>query len=445
MNVSIIGAGYVGLVTGTCLADKGHSVVLVDVDPQKVAAINAGVPPIHELDLPELLSKQVGTRLRATTDLRAAVLATDITLIAVGTPFDGQRIDLTYIRAAAEQIGTALRDKNSYHVVAVKSTVVPGTTDEVVGQLVAAKSGKQLGSGFGLGMNPEFLTEGQAVADFMNPDRIVIGGNDSRAQATLDALYTDFTRCPHLRTNNKTAEMIKYVSNSLLATMISFSNEIGNLCATLGNVDIVEVMQGVHCSNYLSPFQADGSRAVAPITSFLQAGCGFGGSCLPKDVKALISHGEHAGAAMPLLEAVIQINREQPQQVLSLMRKHFTSLAGVRTGILGLAFKPDTDDLRESPAFPIMDALLAEGAHVTAYDPIAGEPARRVLANKPVRIVDQLGEALDGVEAIVLVTRWNEFRQVPDLLKQRDPQPLFIDGRRMLDKQAFDRYEGIGV
>ncbi len=445
MRVSIIGAGYVGLVTGVCLAEKGHQVTLVDVDPRKIAAIESAQAPIHELGLPELLSRHADRGLRATTDLRAAVLATEITLIAVGTPFDGQQIDLTYIRAAAQQIGQALRDKTDYHVVAVKSTVVPGTTDDVVGPILQAESGKALGAQIGLGMNPEFLTEGQAVADFMQPDRIVIGGSDARTQQTLDALYHDFTDCPHLPTSNKVAEMIKYASNSLLATMISFANEIGNLCTGLGGVDVLDVMQGVHCSNYLSPRAADGQRVVAPISSFLLAGCGFGGSCLPKDVAALASHGQQHNVAMPLLDAVLYINRQRPQRVVSLLKKHFPSLSGVRTSVLGLTFKPDTDDLRQSPAFGIIDALLAEGAAIRAYDPVAGAAAKQLLGAKPVEVCGALSDVVQDAQAVVLVTRWDEFHALPELLRQQNPQPLFVDGRRMLAKENFSRYEGIGV
>ncbi|HZZ72834.1 MAG TPA: UDP-glucose/GDP-mannose dehydrogenase family protein [Pirellulales bacterium] len=446
MNVSIIGAGYVGLITGTCLSAQGHRVQLVDLDVAKVAAINAGTPPIHEAGLPELLRAQVGSgALSATSDLASAVRASELTLIAVGTPFDGHAIDLTSIRDAATQIGQALRGQPDYHVVAVKSTVVPGTTDEVVGPILATESGRQLGRDLGLGMNPEFLTEGQALADFLRPDRIVLGGCGGRTHEALARLYGAFTQCPILRTSNKAAEMIKYASNALLATMISFANEIGNLCSGLGGVDVLEVMQGVHGSNYLSPFLEDGRRIAAPITSFLMAGCGFGGSCLPKDVKALVSHGEQRGVPMPLLESVIQINQEQPRRVLELLNRHFSTLRGVRTAILGLAFKPDTDDLRESPAFPIIDSLLAEGAVIRAYDPVAGDAARRLLADKPVRICHGLGEVVENAEAVVLVTRWDEFRRLPALLEPMSPAPLFVDGRRMLEPTHFRRYEGIGV
>jgi UDPglucose 6-dehydrogenase len=286
-RISVIGTGYVGLVSGACFAELGHDCTCVDLDPVKVDKINRGIAPIHENGLDALLEKHVGKSLRATTDLGAAVHATDITFIAVGTPFDGQRIDLGFIRTAARQIGEALRDKDSYHVVIVKSTVVPGTTDDVVLAEIEKASGKKAGVDFGVGMNPEFLTEGVAVDDFMRPDRIVLGGIDERTIDVQKQVYERFASTPVQATNNKTAEMIKYASNSVLATMISFSNEIGNLCSALGGVDIAQVMEGVHRARYFTTTLPDGQRVKAPISSFLWAGCGYGGSCLPKDTQAL--------------------------------------------------------------------------------------------------------------------------------------------------------------
>src|SRR5688572_22514763 len=235
LRISIIGTGYVGLVTGACLAEKGHTVACVDIDRAKVDMINRGVPPVHERGLPELLRNHAGHNLRATADLEFAVLGSDVTFIATGTPFDGNEIDLRHVRQAAGQVGAALKRKSGYHAVVVKSTVVPGTTDGVVLPLLEQASGKRAGAGFGVGNNPEFLSEGEAVADFMQPDRIVLGGADERARDALAEVYAPFgDDIPRLRTNNRTAEMIKYASNAFQATCISFSNEIGNLCATLG-------------------------------------------------------------------------------------------------------------------------------------------------------------------------------------------------------------------
>ncbi len=444
MRVSIIGTGYVGLVTGVCLAEKGHQVICVDVDQTKIERIKQGIPPIYEEGLDDLLKRNINQTLRATTNLHHAVLDTDITIIAVGTPFNGSEIDLTYIKEASRQIGDALKEKTSYHVVAVKSTVVPGTTDSVVLPTLEQASGKQAGIDFGVGMNPEFLTEGVAIRDFMHPDRIVVGGIDRRTVDTLTRLYAAFSGVEQIQTNNKTAEMIKYTSNALLATMISFANEIGNLCAALGGVDVVDVMKGVHKSNYLSPTLPDGKRMSAPIASFLEAGCGFGGSCLPKDVKALIAHGRKAGNSMLLLSSVIQTNEQQHQQVIRLLKKHFPSFKGVRISILGLAFKPDTDDMRESPAIPIMKELVSQDACIKAYDPVANHEARKIFGDRIV-LCNDLQHAVTDVEAIVLVTRWEEFKKVPELLSSLNPSAVVVDGRRILEKNSISEYEGIGL
>ena len=445
MDIAVIGVGYVGLVTGVCLAEKGHTVVCVDIDPEKVKRINAGVPPIFEVHLEEMLKRLIGNRLRAETQLDQAIQESEITFIAVGTPFDGERIDLTYVKEVSRQIGVALSKKKTYHVVVVKSTVVPGTTDTVVLPLLEQHSGKKAGTDFGVGMNPEFLTEGQAIEDFMNPDRIVLGGIDDRSVGTLDRLYEGFPDTPKIRTNTRTAELIKYASNALLATMISFSNELADLCTVIGSIDITDVMAGVHASNYLSPLTPAGKRQKAPIASFLEAGCGFGGSCLPKDVKALSAHGASLGAQMRMLDVVIEINQARPQRVVSLLERHFPSLKGVRISILGLAFKPDTDDVRETPALPLIQVLEARGAIVKAYDPVAVPQARAVFGKTRTTFCNSLEDSLRDVEAVVLVTRWKQFERVPTLLAAMEKPPLFLDGRRMISKTAVPRYEGIGL
>ena len=443
MKVSIMGTGYVGLVTGVCLAEKGFDVSCVDLDPVKVDKINRGEPPIYERGLEVMLRRNVGTRLRATLDAREAVLSSDLTLIAVGTPFDGQHIDLSYIRESARAIGATLRDKRGYHVVVVKSTVVPGTTDQVVLPILEEASGKRAGADFGVGMNPEFLTEGEAIGDFMDPDRIVLGGIDARTQDALETLYAAFPDAPRLRTNNSTAEMIKYASNAMLATLISFSNEVANLGASLGGVDTVDVMRGLHLSRYLSPME-HGKRIEPSVVSFLMAGCGFGGSCLPKDVSALVAYGRDRGVPMDLLHSTLAVNKRQPAEVFRLLAKHFPSLAGKRVSVLGLAFRPDTNDMRESPAIPIIRRLLEEGAVVSAYDPAATEEARRILGDS-ISYRDSLDDVLAEADAVVLVTRWKEFERVPALLAKCAPAPVVVDGRRMLEKGSIARYEGIGL
>ncbi len=444
MRISIVGAGYVGLVSGVCLAEVGHDVVCVDQDGSKVERILRGEPPIHEEGLEPLLRRHLGTRLTATTDLAAAVRDTDLTIIAVGTPFDGRTIDLGQVREATAVIGATLRAKAAWHAVVVKSTVVPGTTDSVVLPLLQEVSGKRSGVDFGVGMNPEFLTEGQAVRDFMAPDRLVLGASDERTLAALDALYQSFAGVPVIRTNPRTAEMIKYASNALLATAVSFSNEIANLCAALGGVDATDVMRGVHASAYLTVPGRNGTSVRAPLADFLLAGCGFGGSCLPKDLSALAAHGEAAAVPMELLRAVLAVNRRQPAELLRQLEKHFPDLRGLRVALLGLAFKPDTGDVRESPAFPVIRLLLDRQVRVKAYDPVAMPEARRVLGDS-IDYSESLAACLKDVDAVLLVTRWREFEAVPTLLRAMQSPPLLVDGRRQLDKHSVPRYAGIGL
>lgn len=441
MNVSIIGTGYVGLVTGACLAEMGHRVICVDVDTQRVAALNAAKSPIHEDGLDELLRKHVSRGLTATDNLSEAVHATELTLIAVGTPFDGHAIDLSAVIVAATQIGEALKAKRDYHVVAVKSTVVPGTTDGVVLPAIERASGKQAGVEFGVGMNPEFLSEGEAVHDCLFPDRIVLGGMDSRATDALAELYAGYpASVPRLRTNTRTAEMIKYASNALLASLISFSNEVANLGAAIGGVDTVDVMRGVRLSQY---FRAPSESREPTITSFLAAGCGFGGSCLPKDVSALVAHGRWIGIGMPLLDSVLSINREQPGKTVGLLRRHWQDLHGVRVAVLGLSFKPGTSDVRESPAFPIIRELLEAGAVVKAHDPVANAEAAKFLPVDRLQLCESLEVALREIDAAMLITPWSVYGNLPELLRDRDV--VMVDARRWLPKASFAKYEGIGL
>lgn len=291
-------------------------------------------------------------------------------------------------------------------------------------------------------MNPEFLREGDAVADFMAPDRIVLGGIDQRSQDALAELYAPFV-ADKIRTNPTTAEMIKYATNSLLATLISFSNEIANLCAAVC-VDVADVQRGVHLDKRFSPIQADGDRIRPVSLTYLEAGCGFGGSCFPKDVKALIAFGRDAGSPMRVLESVIGVNEAQPAQMLRLVRKHLPDLRGFSVAVLGMAFKPGTDDIRESPSLAVIRSLLGEGAVVKAFDPIARREAEKVFGGR-VAFVDSLESALDDVTAVMIMTRWQQFERLPELIAALPRPPLVVDGRRMLAKDSMARYEGIGL
>src|SRR5581483_621700 len=318
----------------------------------------------------------------------------------------------------------------------------PGSTDLHVIPALEAAAGKRAGVDFGAGMNPEFLSEGEAVHDFMFPDRIVLGGNDERTIDTLEELYRPFAAAPRIRTNTRTAELIKYASNALLACLISFSNEIANLCSVLGGTDVMDVMRGVHLSHY---FDGRNTEGLPPIVSFLRPGCGFGGSCLPKDVQALVAHGKKAGLPMSLLQSVIEVNEAQPKKVVGILEKHWADLIGVRVAVLGLAFKPGTSDVRESPAFPILRELLKRGVVLKAFDPVAMDEARRVSRDAGITYCESLSAALLDIDAVIVVTPWPEFREVPALLRGRHPGVVFVDVRRAFDRGSVDRYEGIGL
>lgn len=444
MKISVIGTGYVGLVSGACLADLGHEVICVDVNADKVAAINAGQCPIYEDGLPEILQRnRMNGRLSATTDLAFAIANSELSLVAAPTPFDGKRIDLSFIERIAGDIGALLKNKPTYHCVVIKSTVVPGTTDDVVRPILEHTSGKKAGDGFGLGMNPEFLSEGVAVRDFTRPDRLVFGGVDARSQDMLETLYAAFTKTPKIRTNNRTAEMIKYASNSMQAMLISFSNEIAGLCATQPGLDAMDVMRGVHLMHEITPVDEYGrrSRVSAPVAKFLSPGCGFGGSCFPKDVNALAAFARSAGVNTPLLNAVLDINKHQPLRLVQLAEQALGSLDGKRIAVLGIAFKAGTDDARESPALPILETLLAKNANVVAYDP----QVRHLQGYKRVEWAGSLNAALHDADAVLIVTSWPQFKSLPVLLEKETHQPVVIDGRRMIEPAAVKRYAGIGL
>ena len=442
MRVAVIGAGRVGLVTAACLAEKGHHVVCADVDEERARAIGEGLVSIHEAGLEELVRRTArGGRLRGTTDVRAAVRESEISLLAVPVPIDrGEEESLATLRTVAQQIGEARAGQAAFHAVVVRSTVLPGTTTGVVRPLVeqAARGGS-----VGLGVNPEFLTEGQAVDDFMHPDRIVLGADDPKTLEVLERLYEGFDGV-RMRTTPTTAETIKLASNALLATMISFANELADLAAARGDIDAADVLRGLHLSRYLTAKDGEGRSVTAPLAAYLEPGCGFGGSCLPKDLVALHRHARSVGSQMEVLEAVDRVNRRRAGELVALVRRGLGHLDGARVSVLGVAFKPDTDDVRASPAFPVVEQLRAEGATVAVYDPVATAAFLAASPEAPPEAVSTLAEALDG-DAVVIVTRWAEFERIPDLLRGRVQPPLVVDGRRMLEPSDVARYAGIGL
>jgi len=419
MRIAIVGGGYVGLVTGACLADVGHDVTIIEVNPEKVEAINDARPPIYESGLEDLLKKHSGKNLRASSSYKS-IASSDIVFICVGTPpkSDGSA-DLSFIEAASTSIGLALKDIASYCCVVVKSTVPPGTTEKIVRPRVLMASGLTEND-IGFAMNPEFLREGRAVQDFMHPDRIVIGSSDPRAGKLVADVYRGFS-APIIHTGLSAAEMIKYTSNAFLATKISFSNEIGNICKRLG-IDVYEVMKGVGYDPRIGSL-------------FLNAGAGFGGSCFPKDVAALVSLARDLGENPQLLQSVLAVNDQQPHRMVALLEEKVGTLAGKRIAILGLAFKDNTDDVRDSRAIPVIHELIQKGAQVFAYDPMATANMRQVFPD--ITYCSSAAETLTGAEGCLVMTEWPEFSRLErefDLMKHR----VIIEGRRILTCQGAD-------
>ena len=429
--VSFMGLGYVGLTTAACLASRGFRVIGFDVDPKKVEAVNGGVCPIYEPGLEELLRDAVSKGLlKATTDFREAVLGSDITFITVGTPsLETGEIDLRYVREASRMIGEALSEKPEWHLVVVKSTVMPGTTEGLVKETIERHSGKRCPQDFGLCMNPEFLREGSAVEDTFHPDRIVICEVDERSGDFLEELYRSFygpDMPPVLRTRPVNAELIKYANNAFLAMKVSFINMMANLCQKLPGADVEEVAKGIGLDKRIGPL-------------FLKAGAGWGGSCWPKDLAALKTFAEKLGVEMPLIEATIKVNEKQPLKLVDLAKQLLGELEGKRVSILGLSFKPGTDDMRGAVSTKIVNGLLEAGARVVVYDPKAMENAKAILGNK-VEYAPSLENCLSGSDCAILVTDWDEFKKLkPETLKKLMRNPVLVDGRRVFPPEKFSK------
>ena len=444
MNVSIVGTGYVGLVSGLCLTSIGHNVICVDNDKNKVDQIKKGIPPIYEKSLEDLLKKHLGNGFDITTNLEDAISLSDITLIAVGTPFDGNSIDLSFIKNVSIEIGKILKNKLDFHTIVVKSTVIPGTTENLVGRTIQKYSGLLPGKEFGLGMNPEFLREGDAIKDFMWPDRIVIGSIDKRSRDIIGNLYLSFKEATDMvYVNNSTAEMIKYTSNSYFAMLISFSNEISNICDELDCVDAMNVMKGLYLDGRISPL-VDSKRITPGSVSYLKPGCGYGGSCFPKDVKTLVSFSDNLNIDASILKATLKVNEEQPNVILEKIYSHFSSVKLLKVGVLGLTFKPETDDIRESPSIKIISKLLTQGSIVHAYDPKATKEVSKVFPEGDISFHKDMKSVVSVSDVIVVLTSWEEFNNLPEILQKKNKDTLVIDGRRMFDPLSFNNYEGVG-
>ncbi|HBP23483.1 MAG TPA: UDP-glucose 6-dehydrogenase [Planctomycetes bacterium] len=430
MKISMIGTGYVGLVSGTCFSDSGNQVWCVDIDQKKIDSLNEGGVPIYEPGLDQMIERNFkAKRLHFTSDFKSAVENTRIVFICVGTPPapDGGP-DMKYIFKAAEQIAQAMQE---HKIVVIKSTVPVGTAAKVR-EIIAKNTEHE----FDVVSNPEFLKEGAAIDDFLKPDRVVIGTSDARVATIMKELYDPFVRtgAPILVMDNESAELTKYGANALLASRISFMNEIANLADKVG-ADVDLVRRG------MAPDRRIGA-------SFLFPGVGYGGSCFPKDVDALGYTAKKNGMTLHLLEATNVVNREQKKVLYQKIKDRLGDVAGKKVAVWGLAFKPRTDDMREAPSLTIIRALLEEGATVTAYDPVAHETARAELGDS-ITYVEDAYEALDGADALALVTEWNEFRK-PDWeqVAAKMRQPLVFDGRNIWDPMRVEQhgleYYGIG-
>jgi UDPglucose 6-dehydrogenase len=437
MRIAVVGSGYVGLVAGACFADLGHDVILVDNDQEKLAALKAGRVPIHEQFLPELLARHRGQRLRFSDDLHEAVRASAAIFVAVGTPpTDSGDADLSYVESVAREISGAIRD---YKIVVEKSTV-PVYTSEWVRKIILRNGADA--DHFDVASNPEFLREGTAVTDFLFPDRIVVGADTERCANVLREIYapladgsyykrTDAIPQPdraHLPpplivTSTKSAELIKHASNAYLAMKISFINAVASICESVG-ANVQQVCQGIGTDSRIGP-------------RFLNPGIGYGGSCFPKDLMAFRSVARECGYEFRLLDEVMRINEEQRQRFLRKVRNALWTLRGKRLGVLGLAFKGGTDDIRESPAILLIRSLLQEGCKVTAYDPAAIERAREVLP-AGVEYAKSSYEAASGADALLILTEWEEFASL-DLreLNTRLRYPIVIDGRNLYDPEVM--------
>ncbi|MDQ2049526.1 UDP-glucose 6-dehydrogenase AglM [Natronolimnohabitans sp. A-GB9] len=427
MHVSIVGSGYVGTTIAACLADLGHEVTNVEIDDEIVATINAGEAPIHESGLEERIAEHGGSTLRATTDYDD-VRETDLTFLCLPTPQaeDGS-LDLAPMQAGAESLGRALADKDDDHLVVVKSTVLPGTTEEVVGPILEDESGKRIGDDLELAMNPEFLRMGTAVEDFLEPDKVVIGATSEGAAATLRELYDPIVTREEtslVETDIREAELIKYANNAFLASKVSLVNELGNIAKTYG-ADAYEVLEAVGLDDRICE-------------RFMRSGLGWGGSCFPKDVDALRAGAREQGYDPALLDAVVAVNDGQPRRLVGLLADH-VDLEGARIAVLGLSFKPGTDDIRKSRALDVIESLQDRGASVVAYDPVAIENVRPDYPD--VTYADSATAALEDADGAVVATDWPEF---DDLEFEGMASRIVVDGRRIdIDADALEVYEGL--
>lgn len=433
MRICVIGAGYVGLATSVMFGKLGHEVVCCDVDEARVKMVRNGKLPFYEPPLEKELSRLVRPgRLAASDDAEASARSSDFIFLCVQTPSRSSgRIDLRPMTSACRSLGRALRASGGFRIVVVKSTVVPTTTDSIIIPTLERASGKRAGKDFGVCVNPEFLQEGSALKDSMQPSRIIVGSDDKKSGMRLMRLYAPI-KCKKIATDVRSAEMIKYASNSALAARITYANEIANMCLRLG-IDSQEVLSAVGLDPRIGPL-------------FLQPGLGFGGSCLPKDVRALRRKAKEMGYDSKLLGTVLAVNEYQPTEGIMLLENAVGDLRGKRIAVLGLAFKGGVDDVRDTRAVPLITGLLSRGAKVVAYDPLATSSFIRLMPT--ISYAESAGQCLDGADGCIIQADWPEFRTLSKKEFSKMRIPVVVDGRRCLDPERVTRsgarYMGIG-
>ncbi len=434
MKITIIGTGYVGLVTGVCLAFKGHNVTCVDRNSSIVNKLNSGKPTIYEKNLEKILKFVIrNKKFYVSSNLKKSLNYSSVVMIAVGTPSVNGKINLNDILNVSTEIGKFIKTSNKYISVIIKSTVTPGTTDGLILNEIEKISGKKLGQ-FGLGMNPEFLREGNAIDDFMFPDRIVLGFEDKKTLQYLEKLYS-FTKANKIKVNSRTAELIKYTSNFLLATQISSINEIANLAFKLGKINIKKVLNGVHLDKRWNPIVKK-KRINPEILNYLVPGCGFGGSCFTKDVEAIKTQGMKLGLPMKIMNATLAVNHNQPSQTVKILESQINKLSKCSILLLGLSFKAGTDDVRDSPSLKIAKELMKKKMKIYAHDPIAAKNFKKAFGknSKNIRFVKKWINILNKVNVIMIVTPWEEYFS---LSKLKFNNQIIFDVRCAFSKENF--------
>ena len=445
MRIGVIGTGYVGLVSGVCLASKGHLVTCFDINEVTINQLGKGICHIYENGLDKLLSENHSNIAFSILDRNTEkqLMSFDVILVAVGTPTTEGRADLSQIESVCRLLGRLLKDSDEFISIIIKSTVIPGTTDTFVRNILEEQSGKRIGD-FGLGMNPEFLREGNAIEDFQLPDRIIFGYEDVKTLAILNQIYEPWD-CEKVEVNTRSAEMMKYVNNALLATLISTTNEYSNIARKLGGIDFKKVMHGVHLDNRWSPLDEHGNKVIPKIIDYLKPGCGYGGSCFPKDVLAISALAGDVGVESRILSAVIEVNDKQPEVIVEILKVKVPELKNKRVLLLGLSFKPETDDVRESVSLKLLKSLDGQVKSLAAHDPIAIENAKAFFErDHSIEFIDDWRIKLIDTDVVIIATNWIEYSSLADMANEIEGK-VILDARSLLGADCLPNVQYISI